>query len=458
MGAWDDNVVARACEGTTETGVRACCAALFVALVLCCWIPTFGATGESGYQAEYFWGDSDPNRVTIVFLGDGYLADEAGRFHEHVDAMLQHMFDGVDEPFVRYRNYFNAYRLDVVSAESGIDDPSEEIFRDTAFDGSFDCGNIARLICVDQAAAQRAVDEAFESLDITPQILFMSANATQFGGSGGRFAVYAGGNVNGPEIALHELGHSFSDLADEYGGISVPYEEEEPDSINVTADPSGQKWSHWIGYEEPGMGAIGVYEGGFYHDVGVYRPSNDSKMRSLGRPFDAVSREKIVRDIYQHVDPLDGWRATDLPITPDDLLWVEPIDPELIEISWWVDEVLVGTATSLVVSELGLAPGSHSIVAQAIDPTDWVRIDRALLEQRVEWTIDIPHDRSDLNLDGRVDANDASLLVAAWTGDSVSQWESLHLREARQLPEALASHLLTGLLLLGANRRRRNAC
>ena len=93
----------------------------------------------------------------------------------------------------------------------------------------------------------------------------VTVNDTKYGGSGGSFAVYAGGNSSAPELAMHELGHSFSNLADEYEGNTGAYFGPEPAEVNVTKDAGGAKWSHWLGYEQPGIGTIGAYEGGRYY-------------------------------------------------------------------------------------------------------------------------------------------------------------------------------------------------
>ena len=80
----------------------------------------------------------------------------------------------------------------------------------------------------------------------------------------GNYTVFAGGNPSATEIALHEVAHSFANLADEYtaagegGQGGSLYAGPEPAQANITASPGGQKWAQWLGYDQPGIGVIGV--------------------------------------------------------------------------------------------------------------------------------------------------------------------------------------------------------
>ena len=74
------------------------------------------------------------NRVDIVFLGDGYTSAQFGVYQSHIGAMMSHLFDDGQDPFPRYRNYFNAHRIDVISEQSGADDPTAGLFVNTAFE------------------------------------------------------------------------------------------------------------------------------------------------------------------------------------------------------------------------------------------------------------------------------------------------------------------------------------
>src|SRR6187200_2987027 len=92
-------------------------------------------------------GPSD-NRIDIVVLGDGYTQAELPKYASDVDRFMDGFFD--QEPFREYQNYFNVHRIDIVSSESGADHPSRNpsVFKNTALDGTYDCGGIQRATCV----------------------------------------------------------------------------------------------------------------------------------------------------------------------------------------------------------------------------------------------------------------------------------------------------------------------
>lgn len=333
------------------------------------------------------------NRVNMVFLGDGYTAAEIDTLYPaHVNEMLAHMFTGGEDPFPRYHKFFNAYRVNVISNESGADIPPEGVFRDTALDAKYyGDGDTERLLTVNSGKAILALANAKLSADgIVPSMRMVTVNSTRYGGSGGTFAVYAGGNPAAPEIALHELGHSFAGLADEYvySGSGV-YTGSEPSEPNVTKSPTGEKWAHWLGYEQPGIGTIGVYEGAKYFETGLYRPSLNSKMRSLGPPFDAVSREQIILKIYSLVDPLDAWLSNNDLIDGTIPLWVEPIDTEVIKLEWYVNGLLIPDAneTTFSLTDYGFGRGTYEVRALAFDDTEWVRIQLEKLRQDIVWQV-----------------------------------------------------------------------
>jgi hypothetical protein len=258
---------------------------------------------------------------------------------------------------------------------------------------------------------QAVLDQTYAGISRIKDSAIVSVNHTRYGGGGGKFAVFAGGNISSAEVALHEMGHSLFNLADEYGGDPGEYPGAEPTEPNVTADPSGKKWAHWIGYEEPGMGTIGVYEGARYYEQGIYRPSQSSKMRDLGRPFDAVSREAMILRLYGRVDPLDGWSPNDDPLFNPKEISVDLIDPEVLDVEWQLDGQAVATADEQIfkLADHKLAYGEHTLTARAFDPTEWVRIRRNQLEEIVSWTLNVALP-GDANLDQTVDLSDFGLL------------------------------------------------
>lgn len=345
------------------------------------------------------------NRVDIVFIGDGYTQSQldSGLYTGHVQQYVDYMFGEsgfLADPFPRYRNFFNVHQIEVASLESGADHPSQGVYRNTAFDATYDTSGIARLLTINSSKANAAVNEHLAGTAISADMRLATVNDSTYGGSGGTWAVYAGPNGQARELALHEISHAFSKTADEYATRAGTFPGGEPAAVNATKDSAGTKWAHWLGFEDPRADYldIGVYEGAADYPLGVYRPSLDSKMRTLGRPFNAVVREKSILDIYRYVDPLDDWMPGDATIDGG-TLWVETVDPDVIAVDWYVDDQLVATdyGEHFDLADFDFAAGTYSVRAHAYDEVirhagdggllDLVRINFGELQQNVTWTV-----------------------------------------------------------------------
>lgn len=351
------------------------------------------------------------NRVDIVFLGDGYRASDLDTdYLSHINSQLQYMFEEQQDPYPRYASFFNVHRIDVISNETGADIPPDGVFRDTALDAKYFWDGVTeRLLYINDAKANAMLTAGLAGADFSAEMKMLTVNSDKYGGGGGTWAVYAGGNSSANDVALHEMAHSFSGLADEYFSTAT-YTGGEPSAVNVSKLATGEKWAPWLGYvdpQHPGLGPVGAFEGGMYHSRGIYRPTATSKMAVLGQPFNAVARDKIIRDIYRFVDPLDGWLDNSALVSGiDPRLSVEVVDPDVISVEWFVDGVLAVGVTGETFSpvEFGLDPGTYEIRARAYDPTDWVRMDRSQLEQTVSWNV-------------RIDASAPELLMTVAAGD-----------------------------------------
>ena len=350
------------------------------------------------------------NRVNTFFLGDGYTAADiaAGTYTNHVQGYVNYMFANSlnSDPFYRYRNFFNLYKVNVVSNQSGADEPQNGVVKDTAMDATYRYDGVTdRLLYVNDSKANALLNAAIAGSGKTVRMKFIAINDTIYGGGGGSYATFAGGNSSAREIALHENGHSFSNLADEYGGFTTPYTGSEPGEVNVTTDPTGAKWARWKGYNDPTGSVVGAYNGGKYYNSGIYRPTQDSKMRTLGVPFNAIAREKIIQDIYRIVRPLDAYTANTNTLIDPASLDVTRVDNSVISTQWTIDGVLDPAAdglSSLSLAGLDLTPGHHAIAVRAYDPpgfdpvNGWVRSNTSLLEQSVAWSVSITPEPSSL--------------------------------------------------------------
>lgn len=259
------------------------------------------------------FGDRDPSDAfDLVFVGDGYTSDDLAMYAENVQSKWEEL--SAVEPFATYKPYFNVWRVDVLSNESGVDhDPALGLLKDTALDMGFWCqgrdATTERLLCVNETKAA-----SFAALAPQADQVIALGNTAKYGGAGGSVATAAGSNVSSGQIAIHELGHSIGGLADEY---DYPYENftgTEPREINVTADPTGAKWSAYLGKPSPDGGVVAPVEGARYHRFGLYRPTGDSLMRTLGKEFNSIGRDAMVAAFRAKVPSLDFVLAPGTPI------------------------------------------------------------------------------------------------------------------------------------------------
>ncbi|SDF62980.1 IgA Peptidase M64 [Lentzea fradiae] len=273
--------------------------------------PSFRALSVA--EVTRVFGDRDPSDAfDLVFVGDGYTADDLGTYAANVLSKWEEL--SAVEPFASYKQYFNVWRVDVVSNESGVDhDPARGLLKDTALDMGFWCqgrdATTERLLCVNETKAA-----SFAALAPQADQVIALGNTAKYGGAGGAVATASGSNASSGQIAIHELGHSIGGLADEYDYPYETYTGAEPREINVTADPTGAKWSAYLGQPSPDGGVVAPVEGARYYKYGLYRPTEDSIMRTLGKKFNSIGRDAMVTAFKAKVPSLNFELAPGVPI------------------------------------------------------------------------------------------------------------------------------------------------
>ncbi len=101
------------------------------------------------------------NRVDMIFIGDGYQAFEIETTYDgHVSATVDSFFNSGLNPLPRYQNFFNVHRVNVISNESGADDPANSFVVDTALDATYNTGGTDRCLYFDTGKANIAVNTA----------------------------------------------------------------------------------------------------------------------------------------------------------------------------------------------------------------------------------------------------------------------------------------------------------
>ncbi|MEU9128090.1 M64 family metallopeptidase [Kitasatospora sp. NPDC048540] len=334
----------------------------------------------------------DPaNRITLVLLGDGYTEDQQVMFRDQADRAWHALME--IEPFRSYQGYFNIRRVDVVSPSSGIaEGESGSRSVSTPLGMHFWCEGTARLLCADESATARYAGEGDG-----PQYLIALANSSEYGGAGGTgVTTLSGGSPDAGRIIQHEIGHTVGELGDEYD--SAPDDGGYPNLSTVDAEEMRRtkvKWWRWLDAQSPdGGGTVGAYRSA----NGLYRPTEDSVMRTLGGTYNLPSREAILEQIYRRVRPVDAPSPAPGTVSGPTRLTVHPLQlvgARQLKVDWTVDGVAVEPQapdrTWLDTAMLPLAPGQKATVkATVTDTTDWVR-DEAFRDEfmtrSVSWTV-----------------------------------------------------------------------
>lgn len=296
------------------------------------------------------------NKVDIVILGDGYTAEEMKKFHSDVERLTNSLFDV--EPFKSHKKDFNVRAVETPSEVSGVNKPHPGVFKRTPLSVSYGAFDSERYAL---AFDNRTIRDV--AATVPYEFMFIIINEQTYGG-GGIYQLYstvAVDNKFSDYIFVHEFGHHFAGLADEYYTSDVSYQPSEitvePWEANITAllDKDNLKWKNFVSkgtpiptpwekekhdsysYEiqkerkelrannvpEPEMealfekerkeltnlldnmeysGKVGAFEGGGYMQFGLYRPYADCIMFTRNKQqFCPVCRDAISRVIDMYV-------------------------------------------------------------------------------------------------------------------------------------------------------------
>ena len=185
----------------------------------------------------------DPaDKVDFLILGDGYTAAERGKFEAQARKVMELLFE--KSPFKEHRSDFNVWALCPPSRDSGISRPSTGVHKRTPLGATYDAfGSERYVLSFDNRGWREVASQApYEFVEIL-------VNAETYGG-GGIFNLYstaAAGNSTIGYLFVHEFGHHFAGLADEYytSDVAVTNSPSRPDpwEPNVTAHPEAPKWT-----------------------------------------------------------------------------------------------------------------------------------------------------------------------------------------------------------------------
>jgi len=300
---------------------------------------------------------SPHEKVDILILGDGYRKEDLQKFRNDAKHFNDIMFS--TSPFKERKDDFNVWTIEVASPDSGIDKPDKNIWKRSALGTQYNTFGSARYILTDENRTLRDIADAAPY-----DFIIILVNDNRYGG-GGIYNLYSTCYAipDNPSQAwemdyvyVHEFGHSFGGLGDEYYSSQVSLNDFyqkgiEPWEPNLTTltDKQNLKWKKFVtggialptpwnksAYDsltneqrkldrlasdyyqkrEPLYqaeeqilknadlaGKVGAFEGAGYSATGLYRPSLDCRMFSLSLVgFDPVCSDAILRviDFYAH--------------------------------------------------------------------------------------------------------------------------------------------------------------
>jgi len=258
----------------------------------------------------YYSGDAS-NAVDLAFIAEGYKTGEMDKFRADVKKMADALFS--EPPFSQYKDKFNIWAVEAISADSGTDIPGEKLYANTALNSSFYTFDLDRYLTTQDL---KSVND-YAALVPHDNIIVL-INSERYGG-GGVYNYYSGTTVGHPlsaKVFIHEFGHGFAGLADEYYSSEVAYEEfyplnVEPWEPNITTMVSFEsKWKNIIKpgipvptpAEEKYSNVTGLFEGGGYSAKGIFRPEMDCRMKSNAtKGFCSVCREAVKQMIEFYI-------------------------------------------------------------------------------------------------------------------------------------------------------------
>ncbi|KOO12753.1 fibronectin, partial [Vibrio xuii] len=330
---------------------------------------------------------SPQDKIDLVLLGDGYRADEKEKFRQDAASVMDGFFSKT--PYSDYRDYFNVWLIEKPSQTSGVAENGHP-FEGSAFRSYFPDSSSRLLILKDRF---QSINEANSVLpNDADEIYLVVANTDKYGGVGYQNIATMSTHYSAVSLALHEVGHTFGKLADEYS-YGTCYLNREPNAKNVTMKSSDVKWSHWIGHDPD----VGIFEGADYCSEGKYRPTKNSLMRSLGssRQFEAVNTEALILKMYETIKPLASVSPTEQSITLQGMQSFSvttPIPLNRLEITWLLNGKVVnsGQNTQLTLDAEQLESGSHTLKAIVRDTTNQVKSDPSgRLANERQWQLNV---------------------------------------------------------------------
>lgn len=231
--------------------------------------------------------------IDVAILAEGYTADEMETFYNDAKVACESLFS--HEPFRSMKDRFNIVAVASPSADSGVSIPRLHEWRSTAFHSHFSTFYSDRYLTTSRL---KALHDALAGIDY--EHIIVLANTDEYGGGGiyNSYTLTTAHHEDFRPVVVHEFGHSFGGLADEYfyddDLMTDTYPLDiEPWEPNITTRKDfASKWQDLIPENTPlptpaedfNTFKIGLYEGGGYSAKGIYRPAYNCRMRTNEYP------------------------------------------------------------------------------------------------------------------------------------------------------------------------------
>ena len=262
--------------------------------------PTVDRTGPP--PADHVWAvlESGPpaSKVDLLLMGDGYTAEEMEKWHRDARRMADLLF--ATSPFKERRDDFNVWAIDTPSRLTGVARPSDGVHRRSALRVTYDAFGSERYVLAFDNRRLREVAAAAPY-----DFMVLVANGRKYGGGGifNLYATVASDNAFTPYVLVHEFGHHFAGLADEYYTSDVAYESTsarpEPWELNATASATSPKWRDLV---TPGTPLPTPWEKQAFEEAQEEIQARRREIRAAGRPEEEM--EALFHDEQKRMDAL----------------------------------------------------------------------------------------------------------------------------------------------------------
>ena len=280
------------------------------------------AAAGSGVEGEVSGGPAAPHRylyaggspkecIDVAIVAEGYTSGETDLFYADAQAAADALFS--HEPFGQYRDRFNVVAVALPSADSGVSVPLKGEWKDTPLHSHFS------TFYMDRYLTTLNLKDLHDALAGIPyEHIIILANTDVYGGGGiyNSYTLTTAHHSQFRPVVVHEFGHSFGALADEYYYddmyVEYYYPDVEPWEQNITTlYDFGSKWENLVGEGTPvptpatpdNQYRVGVYEGAGYQSKGVYRGYQQCRMLdNRSESFCPVCRQALERMILFYLE------------------------------------------------------------------------------------------------------------------------------------------------------------